>query len=134
MEKLEIDVSFKVILRLFSLLLKLNGYELIFVSLPDPNQETVNLRKVEGGLAAVLKFSGKPTEDIVCEKEKELRSELVKDSLKPKTGCLLARYNDPGRTWSFTMVRHVEFVYQYLIDCADDVALHLSFYHLNIVI
>ncbi|KAK2646072.1 hypothetical protein Ddye_021267 [Dipteronia dyeriana] len=72
-------------------------------SFPDPNQETVNLRKVEGGIAAVLKFSGKPTEDIVCEKEKALRSSLIRDGLKPKTGCLLARYNDPGRTWSFTM-------------------------------
>ncbi|KDP32346.1 hypothetical protein JCGZ_13271 [Jatropha curcas] len=76
-------------------------------SLPDPNQEKLSLRKVEGGTAAVLKFSGKPTEDIVREKEKELRSSLVKDGLKPKIGCLLARYNDPGRTWSFTMRNEV---------------------------
>lgn len=73
-------------------------------SLPDPEQETVGLRKVEGGIAAVLKFSGKPTEEIVQEKAKELRSSLVKDGLKPSKGCLLARYNDPGRTWSFIMV------------------------------
>ncbi|WCJ29708.1 SOUL heme-binding family protein [Euphorbia peplus] len=76
-------------------------------SLPDPNQEKVSLRKVEGGTAAVVKFSGKPTEDIVREKEKELRSSLVKDGLKPKTGCLLARYNDPGRTWNFIMRNEV---------------------------
>uniref|UniRef100_A0A2N9FF83 SOUL heme-binding protein n=1 Tax=Fagus sylvatica TaxID=28930 RepID=A0A2N9FF83_FAGSY len=73
-------------------------------SLPDPNQETISLRKVEGGIAAVLKFSGKTNEDIVREKEKALRSSLINDGLKPKTGCLLARYNDPGRTWSFVMV------------------------------
>lgn len=73
-------------------------------SLPDPNQETLDLRKVEGGIAAVLKFSGKPTEDIVCEKEKELRTSLIRDGLRPKIGCLLARYNDPGQTWSFIMV------------------------------
>ncbi|KAJ0089900.1 hypothetical protein Patl1_13155 [Pistacia atlantica] len=73
-------------------------------SLPGPNQETVSLRKVEGGIAAVLKFSGKPTEDIVYDKEKALRSSLIRDGLRPKKGCLLARYNDPGRTWSFTMV------------------------------
>ncbi|OMO57916.1 SOUL heme-binding protein [Corchorus olitorius] len=73
-------------------------------SLPDPSQETVKLRKVEGGIAAALKFSGKPTEEIVREKEKELRSSLMRDGLKPKKGCMLARYNDPGRTWSFTMV------------------------------
>ncbi|XP_052199033.1 uncharacterized protein LOC127806078 isoform X1 [Diospyros lotus] len=76
-------------------------------SLPDPNQETVNLRKVEGGIAAVTKFSGKPIEDIVREKEKTLRASLMRDGLRPKTGCLLARYNDPGRTWSFTMRNEV---------------------------
>ncbi|KAF8034425.1 hypothetical protein BT93_C0662 [Corymbia citriodora subsp. variegata] len=76
-------------------------------SLPDPSQETISLRQVDGGIAAVLKFSGKPTEDIVLEKERELRSSLVRDGLKLKTGCLLARYNDPGRTWSFTMRNEV---------------------------
>ncbi|KAF1002442.1 hypothetical protein AG4045_027605 [Apium graveolens] len=76
-------------------------------SLPDPNQEDISLRKVEGGIAAVLKFSGKPTEDIVAEKEKILRSSLLRDGLKPKTGCLLARYNDPGRTWNFIMRNEV---------------------------
>lgn len=59
---------------------------------------------MEGGIAAVLKFSGKPTEDIVREKEKELRTSLIRDGLRPKIGCLLARYNDPGQTWSFIMV------------------------------
>lgn len=76
-------------------------------SLPDPNQETLDLRKVEGGIAAVLKFSGKPTEDIVREKEKELRTSLIRDGLRPKIGCLLARYNDPGQTWSFIMRNEV---------------------------
>ncbi|XP_025701706.1 uncharacterized protein [Arachis hypogaea] len=76
-------------------------------SLPDPNQETVSLRKIEGGIAAVLKFSGKPTEDIVREKERTLRSNIIRDGLKPQMGCLLARYNDPGRTWSFIMRNEV---------------------------
>ncbi|KAM4125297.1 hypothetical protein ACB094_01G298400 [Castanea mollissima] len=76
-------------------------------SLPDPNQETISLRKVEGGIVAVLKFSGRATEDIVREKEKALRSSLNNDGLKPKTGCLFARYNDPGRTQSFVMRNEV---------------------------
>ncbi|CAL5186792.1 unnamed protein product [Lathyrus oleraceus] len=76
-------------------------------SLPNPNQETVSVRKVEGGIAAVIKFSGKPTEDVVLEKEKILRSNIIKNGLKPKTGCLLARYNDPGRTWNFIMRNEV---------------------------
>lgn len=75
-----------------------------FSSLPNPNKEEVGLRSVEGGFAAVLKFSGKPTDDIVREKEKLLRSSLISNGLKPKDGCLLARYNDPGRTKSFMMV------------------------------
>ncbi|KAL3650755.1 hypothetical protein CASFOL_007158 [Castilleja foliolosa] len=76
-------------------------------SFPEPNEAEISLRKVEGGIAAVSKFSGKPTEDIVREKEKALRSQLNKDCLKPKAGCLFARYNDPGRTWSFTMRNEV---------------------------
>lgn len=76
-------------------------------SLPDPEQDIIGLRKVEGGTAAVLKFSGKPTEEIVLEKAKELRSSLIKDGLKPSNGCLLARYNDPGRTWNFIMRNEV---------------------------
>lgn len=73
-------------------------------SLPMPNEEKINLKKLEGGFAAVVKFSGKPTEDDVRAKENELRKSLSKDGLKAKMGCMLARYNDPGRTWSFIMV------------------------------
>nr|KYP71917.1 hypothetical protein KK1_011197 [Cajanus cajan] len=73
-------------------------------SLPNPNQETARLRKVEGGVAAVMKFGGKPTEDIVREKEKTLFSNIIKDGLKPQPGCWLARYSDPDRTWTFVMV------------------------------
>ncbi|KAF6167266.1 hypothetical protein GIB67_043127 [Kingdonia uniflora] len=75
-------------------------------SLPDPTQETLGLRKVEEYIAAVIKFSGKPTEDIVREEERKLRSALLRDGLRPKEGCLLARYNDP-RTWSFIMRNEV---------------------------
>ncbi|CAK9154445.1 unnamed protein product [Ilex paraguariensis] len=74
-------------------------------SLPYPSQEAVRLRRVEGGIAAVSKFSGELSEDIVLEKEKALRSCVIRDGLKPKLGCLLARYNDPGRTWS-SIMRH----------------------------
>ncbi|XP_043726040.1 uncharacterized protein LOC122672643 isoform X2 [Telopea speciosissima] len=76
-------------------------------SLPDTSQDEVSLRKVDGGIAAVTKFSGRPTEEIVHEKEKALRSALLRDGLIPKKGCLLARYNDPGRTWSFIMRNEV---------------------------
>ncbi|KAL1531303.1 hypothetical protein AAHA92_33994 [Salvia divinorum] len=76
-------------------------------SLPAPNEAEISLRKVEEGIAAVSKFSGKPDEDIVRAKEKALRQNLVSDGLRAKKGCVLARYNDPGRTWSFTMRNEV---------------------------
>ncbi|XP_019159984.1 PREDICTED: uncharacterized protein LOC109156574 isoform X2 [Ipomoea nil] len=76
-------------------------------SLPTPNEEGLKLRKVEGGIAAVTKFSGKPTENIVLEKEKELRSSLIRNGLEPKPGCLLARYNDPDKTWEHIMRNEV---------------------------
>lgn len=80
-------------------------------SLPAPNEAEINLRKVEGGIAAVTKFSGKPDDNIAQEKEKYLRSNLVQDGLKTKPGFLLARYNDPGRTWSFIMVRILSWIF-----------------------
>uniref|UniRef100_A0A6V7QPQ9 Heme-binding-like protein At3g10130, chloroplastic n=1 Tax=Ananas comosus var. bracteatus TaxID=296719 RepID=A0A6V7QPQ9_ANACO len=76
-------------------------------SFPAPESQAVHLRKVEGGIAAVKKFSGKATEEVVHSIEEELRSILLRDGLKPQQGCLLARYNDPGRTWSFIMRNEV---------------------------
>ncbi|GMH04487.1 hypothetical protein Nepgr_006326 [Nepenthes gracilis] len=78
-----------------------------FGRLPDPIQGGVSIRKVEGGIAAVSKFSGKPAEDVVLAKEKALRVSLLRDGLRPRKGCLLARYNDPGRTWNFVMRNEV---------------------------
>ncbi|CAN0900296.1 hypothetical protein LINGRAHAP2_LOCUS20759 [Linum grandiflorum] len=75
-----------------------------FSNLPDPIEDAVGLKKIKGGTAAVHKFSGTPTEEITREKEKLLRSCVIKDSLRPKLGCMLARYNDPGQTWSSIMV------------------------------
>ncbi|XP_020249279.1 uncharacterized protein LOC109826660 isoform X2 [Asparagus officinalis] len=76
-------------------------------NLPAPNTEAVKLRKVEGCIVAAMKFSGTTNEELVCNKEKELRSALLNDGLKPQNGCMLARYNDPGRTWSFIMRNEV---------------------------
>ncbi|KAJ4789225.1 SOUL heme-binding family protein [Rhynchospora pubera] len=77
-----------------------------FNSLPAPSVEEVKIRKAEGGIAAVKKFSGKPTEEVVRSKEKELRMALLKDGLNSEKGCLLARYNDP-RTSAFVMRNEV---------------------------
>lgn len=76
-------------------------------NLPAPTVEGVSFRRVEGRIAAVTKFSGKPTEEVVKVKEKDLRAAVLRDGLKPQEGCLLARYNDPGRTWSFIMRNEV---------------------------
>eukprot|EP01018_Ginkgo_biloba_P016487 Gb_04672 [translate_table: standard] len=74
---------------------------------PEPLLEGVKLRNTEEKIAAVTKFSGRPTEDIVFDKERILRDALIRDGIRPKPGCMLARYNDPGRTWSFTMRNEV---------------------------
>lgn len=66
--------------------------------------DRIRSRKVEGGIAAITKFSRLPTENIAREKEKALQSSLTRDDLIPETGCLLAPYNDQGQTWSFMMV------------------------------
>ncbi|EXB76273.1 hypothetical protein L484_025630 [Morus notabilis] len=78
-------------------------------SLDLTNQGTVDMRnKKRGSIAAVLRFSGKPTEKIVREKDKILRSRLSADGLKPEIGCFLAaRHNDPQRTWSFPVRNEV---------------------------
>ena len=73
-------------------------------SLPDPLSDAVKLREVPASFMAALKFSGETTEDIAKEKGQELRSSLIADGLEPKPGFMLARYNDPGRTKSFTRV------------------------------
>ena len=102
----------------------------MFFSLPDPDQEGISLRKVEGGIAAVSKFSGKPMEDVVQEKEKVLRSNLIRDGLKPKMGCLLARYNDPGRTWSFIMVCNMILNHPNSLSCFSNLVDFSSFFFL----
>ncbi|KAL1547980.1 hypothetical protein AAHA92_16275 [Salvia divinorum] len=81
--------------------------DLILSSLQALNEAEVSLRKADGGIAAVLKFSGKPDEEIFQAKEKALRRNLARDGLRGKEGCLLARYNDPRRTWSFVMRNEV---------------------------
>ncbi|KAG6428451.1 hypothetical protein SASPL_112703 [Salvia splendens] len=45
--------------------------------LPALNEAEVSLRKVEEGIAAVLKFSGKADEEIFRDKEKSLRQNLA---------------------------------------------------------
>ncbi|GJN38749.1 hypothetical protein PR202_gb27818 [Eleusine coracana subsp. coracana] len=92
----------------YIILKKTANYEIVLPlnkdldSLPAPNTEAVTLRKIDGGIAAVKKFSGRPKEEVVLQKEKDLRSQVLEDGLKPQQGCLLARYNDP-RTQSFLM-------------------------------
>ncbi|XP_071742278.1 uncharacterized protein [Rutidosis leptorrhynchoides] len=60
-------------------------------------------RSFQEGFAAVLEFGGKPTEDIVREKENLLRASILSEGLKPKDGCLLACYYDPDKTNLFMM-------------------------------
>lgn len=85
------DVSIQVVLPLQSEL----------SNLPEPLIDAVQLKEVSGGFMAAIKFSGEATEELVKKMEQSLRSALTADGLDPKPGFTLARYNDPGRTWSF---------------------------------
>ncbi|KAL0559404.1 hypothetical protein IC582_004013 [Cucumis melo] len=69
----------------------------------------MKLRNKEGGIAAVLNFSGKATEEMVKNKAKELRHYLKKDGLRSvnNNSCLLVRYNNSNQTWSFAMRNEV---------------------------
>jgi len=72
--------------------------------LPVPLSEQVKVQQVERRAVAAIRFNGKPTEDLVQEKAKILTEELAKDGLRQKGGIVLARYNDPGRTFPLFMV------------------------------
>ncbi|XP_071689298.1 uncharacterized protein [Rutidosis leptorrhynchoides] len=71
------------------------------------NKKYITLSSAQEGFAAVLKFGGKPTKDIVREMEKLLRDSLLSEGLKPKRGCLLAGYYDPDKTNMFMMINEV---------------------------
>ncbi|KAL9270227.1 hypothetical protein AKJ16_DCAP24812 [Drosera capensis] len=74
--------------------------------------QEIPMTKVKGGFAAVLKFSGKSTDDIVDEKEKELRASLLRDGLVPQKGCLLTRYSNSALQWDFIKLMKDGFAFQ----------------------
>lgn len=76
-------------------------------NLPTPLLDSVKLKDFSGGIVAAKKFSGTPNEEIVRKMEKLLRSTVSGDGLKANEGFLLARYNDPNRSWSFVMRNEV---------------------------
>ncbi|CAM6103392.1 unnamed protein product [Calypogeia fissa] len=89
-------------------------------SAPSPLSEEVKVRPVEKTFAAVIRFSGEADEETVKEKERELRAALFEDKEEPEEGYLLARYNDPGRTWAF-MRRNEVIIWlkQFILDTVE---------------
>ncbi|KAG0620713.1 hypothetical protein M758_4G237700 [Ceratodon purpureus] len=75
--------------------------------LPAPEVEDVKIQQMDKRVAAVLRFNGKPTLEVVEEKKKILEQALKKDGLKMKGTFGLARYNDPGQTWPIFMKNEV---------------------------
>lgn len=91
------DVYIQIVLPLQSQLSKL----------PAPLVDSVKLREMPGGFMAAMRFSGLANEEEVMKMEKLLRSAITADGLNAKEGFMVARYNDPGRTWSFIMRNEV---------------------------
>lgn len=81
----------------------------------DSNGNNLSRTTSFNDVAAVIKFSGKPTDNIFLKKEKKLRSTLLKHGLKPTSACSLA----------FSMVSHFQFVFAASVIICDSVFLLL---------
>ncbi len=78
------------------------GHEIIFCvqelsSLPQPETDAVELKRIPGGYFATKIFSGAAKPDAVKEQEAALRGSLQQDGVEIASDeYLLARYNDPS--------------------------------------
>lgn len=62
---------------------------------PVPNSEYLNIRFIEEGLFAVVKYGGKSTPDIEAEKIELLKNWIEGNNLKTISDFMLAFYNPP---------------------------------------
>lgn len=64
-------------------------------TVPQPTDPRVKIRRVEGGLVAVWRYSGRWTEANFREHEQLLREELGRRGLLAQGEAVIARYNSP---------------------------------------
>ncbi len=74
-------------------------------SLPEPEDENVQLKQVPAYTVAVVTFSGRATEKRALEMEQELRARLSEESIEPSGPAILNQYNPP---WTLPFLRRNE--------------------------
>ncbi len=65
-------------------------------TLPEPEDKRIKFKEVENQRTAVLRFSGRVKEKLAREKIQELKNWLQKNDIKPKSGFIVAQYNNPA--------------------------------------
>jgi hypothetical protein len=65
-------------------------------TLPEPEDRRIKFKEVENQRTAVLRFSGRVKEKLAREKIQELKNWLQKNDIKPKSGFIVAQYNNPA--------------------------------------
>ena len=64
-------------------------------SIPNPLDEEVKVVKIDGGYFAVLKYSGKASDDNFIKYKNILQKELIKNDISIKNFPIRATYNSP---------------------------------------
>lgn len=65
-------------------------------TLPEPEDKRIKFKEVENQRTAVLRFSGRVKEKLAREKIQELKNWLQDKDIKPKSGFIVAQYNNPA--------------------------------------
>lgn len=65
-------------------------------TLPEPSDTRIRFRAEKNQRFAVYKFSGRVNERMVEERTGEFREWLRKNSIKPRSGFIVAQYNHPA--------------------------------------
>ena len=78
-------------------------------TLPKPNNAKVQLTQVPGKRVAVLSFSGAADDELLKDKETELRTMLKVKNIEPIGPVLYAFYNPP---WTLPFLRHNEVMFE----------------------
>ena len=68
-------------------------------TLPEPNDQRVQIRKIPSRKVSVYRYSGRWTEERYQEKLKEFISELQKDKIQTVGDPVFSRYNPPFIPW-----------------------------------
>jgi effector-binding domain-containing protein len=64
-------------------------------TLPEPKDKSITFRQVPAHRAAVVRFSGRMTEELAGKKIEGLKQWMNKNNLEPKSNFVMAQFNPP---------------------------------------